>query len=98
MIKLDLMKIALCILVFFVSSLMLASDTTNSFGFCGNVDYTQQKSQQLINVIGNDFRVKIFEPSNKKYMWFFGGSIEHNYNVFQRSYYINSFGQLGFEF
>jgi actin-related protein len=92
------MKIILLCIILFCTTLTVHSQNATQFTFRGSVDYTQQRNQQLINVIGNDFKVKIFESSDKKYMWFFGGSIEHNYNIFQSSYHINGFGRMGIEY
>lgn len=89
------MFLKVLISIFFISTASLHS---NDFNFYGNIDYTKQNKSELINTIGNNFKIKIFEDKNEKYMIFFGGQIEHNYDIFLRTYHINGFTQLGIEF
>jgi len=64
----------------------------------GELDYTKNQNENAKNKVGIDFKRPIHETKDKKKLYYVGGSIYHNYDLFSRSYYVNGFGQLGMEF
>lgn len=64
----------------------------------GNFDYTKEQNENAKNKVGVNFKRPIHETKDKKKLYYVGGSIYHNYDLFSRSYYVNGFGQLGMEF
>jgi len=65
----------------------------------GNLNYTKQnKRESASNKIGIEFKKPIYETSDKTKSYHIGGSIYHNYDLFNRSYHLNGFSQLGMEF
>jgi hypothetical protein len=90
------MKYTLCALILSIGSIVYGGPV--EYKFRGNLDYTQQETKQMIHTLGNDFKISVYEAPTKSYMIFFGGSIEHNYDIFHRSYHINGFTNIGVEF
>ena len=66
--------------------------------FKGEFDYSKKEQEMAKNKIGLEFKKKIYETDNKTKMYYLGGSIYHNYDLFSKSYHINGFTQLGMEF
>lgn len=66
--------------------------------FKGNLDYTKRERETSNNKSGIEFKKHLYETRNKKYLYFLGGSIYHNYDLFNKSYHLNGFAQLGMEF
>lgn len=64
----------------------------------GEIDYTKNQTEKAKHKIGVDFKKPIHETQDKKKLYYVGGSIYHNYDIFSRSYHVNGFGQLGMEF
>lgn len=64
----------------------------------GNFDYSKKEQQMAKNKIGIEFKKDIYETSDKTKNYYIGGSIYHNYDLFNKSYHLNGFGQLGMEF
>jgi len=88
----------ICILCLF---LLVSSGYTKEpikYTFTGNLDYTQQKGKTATSSFGTEFRVPLWEHPQKKLMLYCGGSVEHNYNIFNQSQFVSGFGQLGIEF
>lgn len=88
-------------IIFFISFwtiLTTYSQDINKLTLRGNINYTEQNNKSLIKLLETEYRVKLWEHSNKKYMIFFGGSIVHDYNIFMRSSKINGFSHIGYEF
>ena len=88
-------------IIFFISFwtiLTTYSQDINKLTFQGNINYTEQNNKSLINLLEAEYRVKLWEHPNKKYMIFFGGSIVHDYNIFMRSNKVSGFSQIGYEF
>ena len=92
------MKIILICIILIGSILTSYPQDFNKFNFKGDVDYTQHRTSSLINHLELEYRIGLWESSNKKHMLFFGGQIAHDYDMFMKSYQISGFGQLGFEF
>jgi len=66
--------------------------------FSGNFHYTKSQNEGAKNKIGLEVKKPIYETKNKKKLYYIGGSVYHNYDLFSRSYHVNGFGQIGMEF
>lgn len=66
--------------------------------FSGNFNYTKNQNDNAKNKIGLEFKKPIHETKDKKRLYYLGGSVYHNYDLFSKSYHVNGFGQLGMEF
>lgn len=66
--------------------------------FSGNFNYTKNQNENAKNKIGLEFKKPIHETKDKKRLYYLGGSVYHNYDLFSKSYHVNGFGQLGMEF
>lgn len=65
----------------------------------GNLNYTKRNDQESAsNKIGIQFKKNIYETPDKTKSYHIGGSVYHNYDLFNRSYHLNGFGQVGMEF
>ena len=66
--------------------------------FKGEFNYTKKEQDMSKNKFGVEFKKRIYETRDKTKMYYIGGSIYHNYDLFSKSYHINGFTQLGLEF
>ena len=66
--------------------------------FKGEFNYTKKEQDMAKNKFGLEFKKRIYETHDKTEMYYFGGSIYHNYDLFSKSYHINGFAQLGVDF
>ena len=66
--------------------------------FSGNFHYTKNQNENAKNKMGIEFKKPVYETKDKKKLYYLGGSLYHNYDLFSRSYHVNGFGQLGLEF
>lgn len=66
--------------------------------FSGNFNYTKEQTEKAKNKIGLDFKKPLHETKDKKKLYYVGGSIYHNYDLFNNTYHVNGFGNLGVEF
>jgi hypothetical protein len=64
----------------------------------GSFDYTKSERESSKHKIGIEFKKNLYETKNKKILYFLGGSIYHNYDLFKTTYHLNGFTQLGIEF
>lgn len=99
------MRIILLILVIFLCSCTyndmrkLFIDRPDAYTkFSGNFNYTKSQNENAKNKIGLEFKKPIHETKDKKKLYYLGGSVYHNYDLFSRSYHVNGFGQVGLEF
>jgi hypothetical protein len=66
--------------------------------FSGNFHYTKSQVEAAQNKTGIEIKRPIYTTKNKKQMYYVGGSIYHNHDVFKRVSFVNGFGQAGIEF
>jgi len=64
----------------------------------GEFDYTKNQREAASNKLGLEVKHPIYETKDKKQMYYVGGNVYHNYDVFKTAYHINGFGHLGLEF
>jgi hypothetical protein len=83
--------------------LFLAS--THAFSFedvdidmYGETNYSKQKSQSLITSLNLEYKIKLYEPDHKFYMFYVGGTVNPDYDHFGRTVRLNGFTNLGVEF
>jgi hypothetical protein len=88
------------LLLFLLLCIVLCSCVQNkNFKVSGNFNYTKNDQQPLVkNKVGIEFKKPIYETQDKTKSYHIGGSIYHNYDLFNRSYHLNGFGQVGMEF
>lgn len=55
-------------------------------------------SYSLISNIGSEYKIKLYEPFLKHYMFYLGGTIEHDRDHFGRITRTNCFTNIGIEF
>jgi hypothetical protein len=84
------------LLIFLLTS---CTSTNNEYTkVSGNLKYTKDRTEKASNNIGLSFKKPIHETKDKKLLYYLGGNIYHNYDLFNNSYHINGFGNLGIEF
>jgi len=77
----------------------LFTDRPDSYTkFSGNFHYTKNQTQNANNKLGLEFKKPIYITKDKEQMYYVGGSVYHNYDVFKTAYHINGFGHVGVEF
>ena len=64
----------------------------------GETNYSEQKSKSLITSANLEYKIKLFEPSHKFYMFYLGGTVNPDYDHFGRTVRLNGFTNLGIEF
>jgi hypothetical protein len=64
----------------------------------GEFDYTKNQREAASNKLGLVVKQPIYETKDKKQMFYVGGDVYHNYDVFKTTYHVNGFGHLGLEF
>lgn len=99
------MRFIICIIVLFLTACTyndmrkLFTDHPEGYTkYFGEFDYTKNQNESSRNKFGVDFKKPIYETEDKDQLYYVGGSIYHNYDLFSRSYHVNGFGQLGVEF
>lgn len=61
----------------------------------GNFSLKKEKEIKLEN---SEYRIKLFEPDHNFYMFYFGGTINNDYDHFGKIIKQNGFTNLGIEF
>ena len=64
----------------------------------GETNYSKSSSEDLSTTLKADFKVKIHEPSNKRWGLFLTGNVSPDYDVFQKVLKINTFKTISLEF
>jgi hypothetical protein len=85
-------------LLFFIicnTGFTLSFDDINIYG---NTSYSKQSSESLVTSFTMEYKIKLHEPNDKKYMIYAGGSISPDYDHFGKTIKVNSFTNLGIEF
>lgn len=88
------MKVIKILICFFICSCNIADEKK----FKGEFNYTKEEQQMAKNKFGIEFKKNLYETPDKTKNYYIGGSIYHNYDLFNRSYHLNGFGQIGMEF
>ena len=86
------------LLVFSLTFLLSSCNILEEKKFKGEFNYSKKEQNMASNKFGIEFKKNIYETSDKTKNYYLGGSIYHNYDLFNKSYYINGFAQLGMEF
>lgn len=73
------------------------SDTTYT-KFSGNFNYTKSQFESAQNRAGVEVKKPLYTTKDKKQMYYIGGSVYHNHDVFKKVFFVNGFGQAGVEF
>jgi hypothetical protein len=99
------MKIALLVIAVLLCSCTyndmrkLFIDRPDSYTkFSGNFYYTKSQTEAANNKIGLEFKRPFYTTKDKSKMFYVGGNVYHNYDVFKVTYHVNGFTHLGFEF
>jgi hypothetical protein len=66
--------------------------------FYGETHYSKDSSETLRTTLNYNYNVKLFEPSHKRYMIHFGGSISPDYDHFGKTLKVNGFTGFGIDF
>jgi hypothetical protein len=66
--------------------------------FSGNFNYTKSQLNSANNRVGMEVKKPLYTTKDKKQMYYVGGSVYHNYDVFRSVSFINGFCQAGVEF
>ena len=64
----------------------------------GETNYSKQKSENLITTLNLEYKIKLYEPNHKFYMFYVGGTVNPDYDHFGKTVRINGFTNLGIEF
>ena len=99
------MKIALLVIAVLLCSCTyndmrkLFIDRPDSYTkFSGNFNYTKSQTEAANNKVGIQFKRPFYTTKDKSMMFYVGGNVYHNYDVFKVMYHVNGFTHLGFEF
>lgn len=99
------MKIALLVIAVLLCSCTyndmrkLFIDRSDSYTkFSGNFNYTKSQTEAANNKVGIQFKRPFYTTKDKSKMFYVGGNVYHNYDVFKVTYHVNGFTHLGFEF
>jgi hypothetical protein len=77
----------------------LFTDRPDSYTkFTGNFHYTKNQTQNANNRLGVEIKKPFYTTKDKKQLYYVGGSVYHNYDVFKTAYHVNGFGHVGVEF
>ncbi len=66
--------------------------------FSGNFHYTKSQNDAANNKLGVQFKRPFYTTKDKKQMYYVGGCVYHNYDMFKTAYHINGFSHVGVEF
>ena len=66
--------------------------------FSGNFHYTKNQNQSANNKIGLEYKRPFYTTKDASKMFYVGGNVYHNYDVFKVTYHVNGFTHLGIEF
>lgn len=80
----------------FVFVLLVTSCTHTKVS--GEFNYYKKENESAKNKVGLEIKKPIYETKDKKKLYYLGGSVYHNYDLFLRTYHVNGFGQVGVEF
>jgi hypothetical protein len=80
----------------FIIALFVASCTHTKVS--GEFNYHKKEYETAKNKVGLNFKKPIYETKDGSKMFYTGGSIYHNYDIFNSVYHINGFGHFGVEF
>lgn len=84
------MRVLICLFLFCFTSLASEPAETKKT--------IQNSSSPLVDLNNSEYRIKLFEPDHKTYMWYFGGTINKDYDHFGKVIRLNGFTNLGIEF
>ena len=79
-------------------SLFLCSCTMDELKFRGEFDYSRSERETAKNKFGTEFKKIIYQSPNKNKSYFIGGSVYHDYDIFNHVTTTHGFGHLGIEF
>lgn len=91
------MRFILCLLVTCSVCLGIAFEDVD-IDIYGNTNYSKDSSESFITTLNFEYQIKLFEPSHKKYMIYFGGKINPDYDHFNNEIKTNVFTTLGIDF
>jgi hypothetical protein len=89
------MRIILCLLLSCSWCFAIAFEEID---ITGETNYSKSSSESLITSLNFEYKIKLFEPSHQKYMWYIGGTINPDYDHFGKVMRLNGFTNLGIEF
>lgn len=81
-----------------MTSCVSSKDDNNYTKVSGNLKYSKSNIESASNDLNVSFKRPIHETKDKRFLYYIGGSIRHNYDLFNNSYHINGFGNLGMDF
>jgi hypothetical protein len=77
----------------------LFTDRPDSYTkFSGNFHYTKNQMEAAQNRVGLEVRKPIYTTKDEEQMFYVGGSVYHNYDIFKGISFVNGFSQVGMEF
>lgn len=85
-------------LFFLFVVLISATARANEFKLTGQTEYTQQQTKTLVTSINAEYRVTLYEPSHKSWLFYVGGKISPDYDLFGNELKTNVFTTLGVDF
>ena len=91
------MRFLLMYFVFLFSSYAVSFEDVD-IDIYGETNYSKQKSQNLITSFNFEYKIKLYEPKHKFYMFYVGGTVNPDYDHFGKTIRLNAFTNLGIEF
>lgn len=64
----------------------------------GEFDYTKKQQESAKHKIGLEYKKPVYTTSDQSKMYYVGGSVYHNYDVFSGVTFMNGFAHVGMEF
>jgi hypothetical protein len=91
------MKVIICLLVFSLNLNAINYEDWET-KFYGETRYSKSSSETLRTILNYDYKIKLFEPSHKRYMIHFGGTVSPDYDHFGKTIKVNGFTGFGIDF
>lgn len=66
--------------------------------FRGETEFSKSSTQSLRTSLYLDYKIVIYEPDHKKYVFYIGGNLNPDYDHFGKTIKINGFTSIGLDF
>lgn len=93
----SLLKTLFCLLICtsYCKSIAFEDIKINPYG---ETNYSKSSTESLRTTLHIDYKVKLFEPTHKRYAIHFGGTISPDYDHFGKIMKLNGFTGFGIDF
>lgn len=89
------------VILFLIVLLLMSCNTYKEKDYItlkGEFNYSKETTESAKKVFGAEFKKPLYITKNKKIMYYIGGNIYYNYDVFKNVIHENGFSHIGVEF